>query len=65
MLVKTVNNTTRLDGLIPTLLIFGTFPKISLNNITSVITVKKGKAIRKAIKKVIELYAKRHVNKAL
>ena len=65
MSVKTINNITRPDSLIPTLLVFGTFPRISLNNMTSATTVKRGKAIKKIIKKVTELHTKKHVNKAL
>ena len=65
MLVKAVNNTAEPDSLILTLLIFDTFPKISLNNVTSITTVEREKAIRKTIKKVAELHTKRHVNKAL
>ena len=65
MLVKAVNNTARPDGLILTLFVFDIFPKISLNNVTFIITVKKEKAIKKTIKKVAELYAKRYINKAL
>ena len=65
MAVKVTNNTAGPDSLVPTLLVFGTFSRISINNTPSTTTIKRGKAIKKAIKEVAELHAKRHVNKAL
>ena len=60
-----INNTTRLDGLILTLLIFSIFPRININNILVIITIKRDKVIRKVIKEVIELYTKRYIIEAL
>ena len=60
-----INNTTRLDGLILTLLIFSIFPRININNILVIITIKRNKVIRKIIKEVIELYTKRYIIEAL
>ena len=60
-----INNTTRLDGLILTLLVFSIFPRISINNILVIITIKRDKVIRKVIKEVIELYTKRYIIEAL
>ena len=65
MAVKATNDTAGPDGLIPTLLVFGTFPRISINDTPSTTTIERGKAIQKAIKEVVELQAKRHVTKAL
>ena len=65
IVVKVINNTTRLDSLILTLLIFSIFPRISINNILVIITIKRGKVIRKVIKEVIELYTKRYIIEAL
>jgi hypothetical protein len=65
MAVKATNNTAGPNGLIPTLLVFSTFSRISINNTLLITTIKRGKAIQKAIKEVIELQAKRHVTKAL
>ena len=60
-----INNTTRLDSLILTLLVFSTFPRININNILVTTTIERGKVIRKAMKEVTELYTKRHVTEAL
>ena len=60
-----INNTTRLDSLILTLLIFSIFPRININNILVITTIKRGKVIRKVIKEVIELYTKRYIIEAL
>jgi hypothetical protein len=65
MAVKATNDTAGPDGLVLTLLVFGTFPRISINDTPLTTTIKRGKAIQKAIKEVAELQAKRHVTKAL
>ena len=65
MAVKAVNDTAGPDGLVPTLLVFGTFPRMSVNDTISITTIERGKAIRKAMKEVAELLAKRHINEAL
>jgi hypothetical protein len=65
MAVKAVNDTAGPDGLVPTLLVFSTFPRISIKDITTTTVVERGKAIRKAMKEVAELHAKRHVTEAL
>ena len=65
MIVKVINNTTRLDSLVLTLLIFSTFPRININNILLIITIKRDKAIRKTIKKATKLYTKRYIIEAL
>ena len=63
--VKAINDTTRLDGLILTLLVFSIFPRMNINDILSITTIKRGKAIRKAMKEVTKLYTKRHITEAL
>ena len=65
MAVKVINNTAGLDGLVLTLLVFSIFPRMNINNILLIITIERDKTIRKAIKEVIELYAKRYVMEAL
>ncbi|KAK1989923.1 hypothetical protein LX36DRAFT_695501 [Colletotrichum falcatum] len=49
--VKAVNNTTRLDSLVPTLLVFGVYPRISDNSPPSPLTLQRSKAVKKAIDK--------------
>ena len=65
IVVKATNNTTRLDSLVLTLLVFGIFLQININNILSTTTIKRGKVIRKTIKEVTKLYTKRYVTEAL
>jgi hypothetical protein len=59
MAIKAVNNTAGPDGLILTLLVFGTYPQITITNTPSLIVTKHGKAITKAIKQITELHAKK------
>jgi uncharacterized protein YggE len=63
--IKAVNNTAGPDGLISTLLVFGTYPRITTTNTLSLTVIKHGKAITKAMKQIAELHAKRQVIDAL
>jgi len=65
MAVKAVNDTIGLDGLVPTLLVFGAYPRVSIESPPSPATVKRGKAIAKAIKALRKLAAERNVKTAL
>ena len=65
MAVKAVNNTAGPDGLVPTLLVFGVYPRISeLNPLAPSIT-QRAITVRKAIEEVAKIRAKRQVNNAL
>ena len=58
MAVKAVNNTTSPDGLVPTLLVYGAYLRISnLDPLTPSITERVA-VIRKAIAKIVKLRAK-------
>jgi hypothetical protein len=50
--VKTVNDSVGPDGIIPILLVFGAYPRITNNSALSPITTKRAKAIRKASNEV-------------
>jgi hypothetical protein len=63
--IKAVNNTAGPDGLVPTLLMFSTYPRIATTDTPSLMVTKRDKAITKAIKQIAELYAKRQVTDAL
>jgi hypothetical protein len=63
--IKTVNNTVGPDGLVLTLLMFGTYPQITTTNTLFFTVTKRDKAITKAIKQIAELYVKRQVTDAL
>ncbi|KAK1989617.1 hypothetical protein LX36DRAFT_594372, partial [Colletotrichum falcatum] len=63
--VKAVNNTAGPDGLVPTLLVFGAYPRISDNSPPSPSTLQRGEAVKKAMDEVRQLHAKRQVSEAL
>jgi hypothetical protein len=52
MAVKAVNNTAEFNGLIPTLLVFGAFLRISHDSPLSPSIVKRAKAVNQALKKL-------------
>jgi ABC-type hemin transport system substrate-binding protein len=63
--IKTVNNTAGPNSLIPTLLVFSTYLRITTINTLSLTVTKHSKAITKAIKQIAELYAKKQVTDVL
>jgi hypothetical protein len=65
MAVKAVNNTAGFNGLIPTLLVFGAFPRISHNSPFSPSITKRAKAVNQVMKKLRKHMAARQVNAAL
>ncbi|KAF1974170.1 hypothetical protein BU23DRAFT_567694 [Bimuria novae-zelandiae CBS 107.79] len=50
IVVKAVNNTASLDELIPTLLVFGAYPRVSIDSPPLPSTIRRAEAIQKAIK---------------
>ena len=65
MAIKAVNDSAGPDGLVPTLLVFGAYPRMTNDSPLSPFIVQRAEAIRKAIKEVWRLYATRQVNDAL
>jgi hypothetical protein len=65
MTIKTVNDTAGPDGLVPTLLVFSTYPRMTTTDTPSFTVTERGKAITKAIKQIAELHAKRQVTDVL
>ena len=65
MAVKAINNTTSLDRLVPTLLVYGAYLKISNLDPPTPSIIKRAAVIRKAITKIVKLQAKQTVNNAL
>ncbi|KAJ5900184.1 uncharacterized protein N7473_004254 [Penicillium subrubescens] len=63
--VKAVNDSAGPDRIIPTLLIFGAYPRITEIDPPSPSVVKRAKAIRAATKEVRRLHTERQVNDAL
>jgi hypothetical protein len=65
MAVKAINNSAGPDGIVPTLLVFGVYPRLTKIDPPSFLVTKRAEAIRAASKKVRCLYAKRRVKDAL
>ena len=59
MAVKAVNDSAGPDGLVPTLLVFGAYPRMTDDSPPSPSVVQRAEAIRKATKEVRRLYATR------
>ncbi|KHJ31985.1 hypothetical protein EV44_g3850 [Erysiphe necator] len=65
MATKTIKDTAGYDGIVPTLLVFGAFPRISNIDPPAPSIAKRASAIRKAMLEVSKLRAKRQVTDAL
>jgi hypothetical protein len=65
MAVKAVNDTAGPDGLVPTLLVFGAYPRITPYDAPSPTIIKRAEAIRTAMKELRRFYAERQVKDAL
>jgi hypothetical protein len=63
--IKTVNKTAEPNGLIPTLLVFNTYLRITTTNTPSFTIIKRSKAITKAIKQIAKLHTKKQITNAL
>ena len=57
--VKAVNDSAGPDGLVPTLLVFGAYPRMTDDSPPSPFIVQRAEAIRKAMKEVRRIYATR------
>ena len=55
MAVKAVNNITGLDGLVPTLLVYRAYPRISNLDPPALSIIERAAAIQKAITKIVKL----------
>ena len=65
MAVKAVNNTTGPNGLVPTLLVYGAYLRISNLDPPAPSITERAAIIRKAMAKIVKLRAKQTVNSAL
>ena len=65
MAVKAINNTASPDGLVPTLLVYGAYPRISNLDPPAPSIIERVTVIRKAIAKIVKLRAKQAVSNAL
>ena len=58
MAVKAVNDTAGLDGLVPTLLVYGAYPRISKLDPPAPSIMEQAATIRKAMAEIVKLWAK-------
>ena len=58
MAVKAVNDTAGLDGLVPTLLVYRAYPKISNLDPPALSIMEQAAAIWKAMTEIVKLWAK-------
>jgi len=65
MAVKAINDTASLDGLVPTLLVYGAYLRISNLNPPALSITEQAAAIRKAMAEIVKLRAKQAINNAL
>ena len=65
MAVKAINNTTGLDGLVPTLLVYGAYLRISNLDPLALSITEWVAAIWKVMVKIVKLQAKQVVSNAL
>ena len=65
MAVKAVNDTAGPDGLVPTLLVYGAYPRISNLDPPAPSITERAAAIRKAMAEIVKLRAKQAVSNAL
>src|SRR5208282_3023008 len=65
MAVKAVNDTAGLNGLVPTLLVYRAYPRISTLDPPTPSITERAAAIRKAITEIVKLQAAKAVNNAL
>lgn len=65
MSIKAVNDTAGPNGLVPTLLVFGAYPRINLDSPPSPLALKRAEAIQTAMKALRKANAERQVRAAL
>ena len=65
MAVKAVNNTASPNGLVPTLLVYGAYLRISKLDPPAPSITERAAVIRKAMAEIVKLRAKQTINNAL
>ena len=65
MAVKAINNTANPNGLVPTLLVYGAYLRISNLGPPTPSIIEQAAIIRKAITEIVKLQAKQTINNAL
>jgi hypothetical protein len=65
MAIKAINNTASPNGLVPTLLVYGAYLRISKLDPPAPSIIDRVAVIRKAMAKIVKLRAKQTINNAL
>ena len=65
MAFKAVNDSAGPDSLVPTLLVYGAFPRISVHDLPHPTITQRATAIKKAMEEIYKLRVKRLVSDAL
>ena len=65
MAVKAINDTAGPNGLVPTLLVYGVYLRISNLDPFAPSITERAATIRKAMAKIVKLWAKQAINNAL
>jgi hypothetical protein len=65
MAIKAINDTAGHDGLVPILLMFGTYPRLLPSSLPSSSLIVRANAMRKAMAEVRKLKARRQMTDAL
>ena len=65
MAVKAVNDSAGPDGIVPILLVFGTYPRIAEDSTLSPSVIQRAEAIRKVTREVRRIHAERQIKDAL
>ena len=62
---KAINHSAGPDGIIPTLLVFGAYPRMTEMNQPAPSVTRRANAVKEAINEIRQLHAKRQVSDAL
>ncbi|KAI1006916.1 hypothetical protein K3495_g1304 [Podosphaera aphanis] len=65
MAIKAINDTAGLNGLVPTLLVFGAYPRLTDSNPPTPSIAQRAAAIKIAMEEISKIRAKIQVNRAL
>jgi hypothetical protein len=65
MAIKAINNTASPDGLVPTLLVYKAYPRMTNLDPSAPSIIDRATTIRKAMSEIAKLQAKQAVNSAL
>ena len=65
IVIKAINDSVGFDGIVPTLLVFGVYPRMINKDALSLLIIKRAKAIRVATKEIRRFHIERQITDAL